>query len=812
MIRPRSLLAVLLACSLTACLDSGDDDKASSSGSDNTPPLVNNFALPSTATSLTVPVSTFAATDNVGVTGYMISQSPNSPRASEVGWSLVPPTQFVFVAGGLQTVYAWARDAAGNVSASYSAQVNITLNGDSTGNGDTTPPIVSAFTLPSTASGLTVPISSFVASDNVAVSGYLVTTNATAPSPSASGWSGTAPSSVTFAASGEQTAYAWAKDAAGNVSTGRAATVTIAIASQGTGGASALSEDWESGIIDSGRWGNFGSPLPRLVTGIGGRSGTVYDNNGDANYNSGSFSVATVDLSNGGSIEADVYLDFANTSGCWTGASLGLTEESNPTASDQGVNYALYWGMSAAGSACWATPTQYQGKVWFGFGFKASDGSWVGAPDYSLDASGYKNGWHRAKIQINANRTVSFLIDGTTLWTSTTPIASQYLSGRRVILGDRSSGSAGKAYLDNIDVRAGSVANTVGRWSAFGNAGVPGVWATFAKISGQRYLYVPGGQTNSVGCSVAQSQSYLVDFSSTTITRTGNLNVGRSIPAVIPLSNERVMLFGNNSNCGTSQNDQTEIYSAATGTWAIGERVSGLQGGEFTRLADGRYLITGGLGDFPSSTAKLLDPVTATFSPAPSMSSSHVVHAIETLPNGDVLVAGGLAAPSYTFIGTAERYSPTTNQWTSAGSLGTPRAYPAHSLLNDGRVLVAGGMDASGNALQSAEIYDPATNRWTSTGNLQKARYQTKAVTLADGRVLIIGGGIKSANANVSTLIAETELFDPGTGTFSLGSAMTTPRRNGFAVTVLPDGRIAVAGGQSAANDSELDAIEIYTP
>ena len=88
---------------------------------------------------------------------------------------------------------------------------------------DTTAPTVGAFTLPATATSLTVPVSSFTATDNVGVTGYLITTSATAPLASAAGWSATAPTSVTAPAAGSRTFYAWAKDAAGNVSASRSA-------------------------------------------------------------------------------------------------------------------------------------------------------------------------------------------------------------------------------------------------------------------------------------------------------------------------------------------------------------------------------------------------------------------------------------------------------------------------------------------------------------------------------------------------------------------------------------------------------------
>ncbi|WP_306532534.1 hypothetical protein [Geobacter sp.] len=175
---------------------------------DTAAPVVGAFTLPATATTLAVPVSSFTATDNVGVTGYLITTSATAPAS-------------VTAVAGSNTFYAWAKDAAGNVSLAKSASVTVTLP-------DATAPVVGAFTLPTTATSLTVPVSAFTATDNVGVTGYLITTSTTAPAASATGWSATAPASVT-AVAGSNTFYGWAKDAAGNVSLAKSASVTVTV-------------------------------------------------------------------------------------------------------------------------------------------------------------------------------------------------------------------------------------------------------------------------------------------------------------------------------------------------------------------------------------------------------------------------------------------------------------------------------------------------------------------------------------------------------------------------------------------------------
>ena len=93
--------------------------------SDTAAPTVTGFTIPATSSSLVVSITTFTATDTVGVTGYMVTESATAPAASATGWSATAPTSYPFTTAGSKTLYAWAKDAAGNVSSSLSASVNI---------------------------------------------------------------------------------------------------------------------------------------------------------------------------------------------------------------------------------------------------------------------------------------------------------------------------------------------------------------------------------------------------------------------------------------------------------------------------------------------------------------------------------------------------------------------------------------------------------------------------------------------------------------------------------------------------------------
>ena len=193
------------------------DMSVSTTSSDTAAPSVTSFTLPSVSSSLTVPISAFTATDNTAVTGYLVNESSSIPTAGDAGWAGTAQATYTFISDGLKTLYAWAKDAAGNISTSLSASVTV----------DTTAPTTTAFTLPGTGSSRTIHITSFTATDNTAVTGYLVNESATPPSAGDSGWSATAPTSYTFASDGSKTLYAWAKDAAGNISTSLSASVTV---------------------------------------------------------------------------------------------------------------------------------------------------------------------------------------------------------------------------------------------------------------------------------------------------------------------------------------------------------------------------------------------------------------------------------------------------------------------------------------------------------------------------------------------------------------------------------------------------------
>jgi hypothetical protein len=108
-----------------------------------------------------------------------------------------------------------------------------------------------------------------------------------------------------------------------------------------------------------------------------------------------------------------------------------------------------------------------------------------------------------------------------------------------------------------------------------------------------------------------------------------------------------------------------------------------------------------------------------------------------------VLIAGGSdgAGP----IANSALFEPNLGREFVAGNLSTPRTNHTATLLPDGQVLLAGGVDPGSMAVRSTELYAGVgtTGAWLNPGNLGEGRVGHAATLLPDG-TLIVTGGVES--------------------------------------------------------------------
>ncbi len=234
--------------------------------------------------------------------------------------------------------------------------------------------------------------------------------------------------------------------------------------------------------------------------------------------------------------------------------------------------------------------------------------------------------------------------------------------------------------------------------------------------------------------------------------------------------------------------------SAAAGNFtAVGNMTTVRADHTATLLPNGKVLIAGGVGDgFQAlASAELYDPSTRTFAPTGSMITPRYAHSATLLADGRVLIAGGTQDGTRgTSVFTAEIYDPSTGAFTATGDLtsigGEVYAIPGGvtTLLPDGRVFVA--------ASNNAEIYDPHSGTFTPTGPYADPSlvYGTTVTLLTNGKVLVTGCAARTCSVGV------TELFDPQSGTFGVTGPMMVKYfpDYGYTATLLTDGRVLFLG------------------
>lgn len=92
-------------------------------------PTITEFTVPATSTTFTVTGIKLVASEVNGVGGYLLTESPTTPTATQAGWTSYAPTAYTFTGGtvGQRKLYAWAKGTSGVVSASVLRTVLVTV-------------------------------------------------------------------------------------------------------------------------------------------------------------------------------------------------------------------------------------------------------------------------------------------------------------------------------------------------------------------------------------------------------------------------------------------------------------------------------------------------------------------------------------------------------------------------------------------------------------------------------------------------------------------------------------------------------------
>jgi len=345
-----------------------------------------------------------------------------------------------------------------------------------------------------------------------------------------------------------------------------------------------------------------------------------------------------------------------------------------------------------------------------------------------------------------------------------------------------------------------------------------------------------------------------------------------TLPYVMPinpihptvLNNGRVLIVSGSGNDDTQTNFRSTIWDPAAGTFNTRSHAWDMFCNGMVVLPDGRVLINGGnlaydpfLGHKKNAA---YDPATDTFTDIEEMAHGRWYPTPTVLGDGSVMTFSGLNESTGATNTAVEIYT-LGSGWSQEYLAGwTPPLYPRMHLVTDGRVFYSGSGRGSrffdpvtrtwsnvvattnysgtrtygtsvllplsgangyksrvmifggGNpATNTTEIIDlsAATPQWQVGPPMSQPRIEMNATILPNGSVLVMGGSVNDEDAATASLNAD--LYDPKTNTFSSAGANTYPRLYHSGSLLLPDGTVALMGGNPTRGSYEQH-IEIYSP
>jgi hypothetical protein len=247
------------------------------------------------------------------------------------------------------------------------------------------------------------------------------------------------------------------------------------------------------------------------------------------------------------------------------------------------------------------------------------------------------------------------------------------------------------------------------------------------------------------------------------------------------------------SDRAREQGEEATADPALVGRWSLPVHV-GVVGIHAALFHTGEVLLWeephGGLG----SRAKLLDPrnghLTDVSIPYPR---DAFCSGTSILPDGRLLVAGGLRPGTNDAPRATDLFDPITQRWSLTSPMAAPRYYPTLTALPDGTTLVLSGNHTvfGGETEDTVESYRPADGTWGTlpkSADVETAMYP-RTLVLPDGRVLRAGPERLS------------RLFDPATNTWSDVAPMRFGNRFEGAAVLLPGLRRVMTSGGAVRED-----------
>jgi hypothetical protein len=305
------------------------------------------------------------------------------------------------------------------------------------------------------------------------------------------------------------------------------------------------------------------------------------------------------------------------------------------------------------------------------------------------------------------------------------------------------------------------------------------------RLEDGRVLVVGGeGATPSKNC-VALSDCYLYDPLGARWSRTGSMREPRTREFELTvLRDGRVLASGGRGRDGELLTT-CEIYDPDAGGWTpTGAMATPHEDGGRLRRKDGKVLAFGEMAH--RELPELFDPLREVWEPLGERVGPIRIHAWTPLTDGRLLAWGTEAGPANE-PGCAV-LDPMSGVWTPVRGPTVPD--PMLSTLASGEVLAHGGRGTPPADHLRCEVFHPESGEWHATGELRAPLFLPTATVLPDGRLLLAGGHSDDLAGERNL----TQIYNPSAGTWSFGPKLMEWRRF-HAATLLMDGRVMLVGG-----------------
>lgn len=298
----------------------------------------------------------------------------------------------------------------------------------------------------------------------------------------------------------------------------------------------------------------------------------------------------------------------------------------------------------------------------------------------------------------------------------------------------------------------------------------------------------------------------LYDPANDSWTRVGDLVARRTRHTLSRLPDGRVLAVGGRGPGGSLAT--AELFDPESGTWAATAPMSQARDNHTaTLLSDGRVLVAGGAsseGPPVTRAVEVFDPTSETWSHVDALRVPRYNHTATLLDDGRVLVTGGFTAGAFhTPLKHSEVFDPRTTGWAVTAPMGVARAVHAAVRLPDGSVLVAGGLVGPPNKVRATshtEIWDPETGRWRPAVPMATERRALDGLVSIDTRRFLAIGGFDDSNQ----LVATAESYDAMTGAWTSAGEMATPRAP--VTAKLDDGRVLAIASVGRLSTTTVEA------